>query len=123
MAHEDSGLEPTNLNKRDKSVECSSGMILPISFIEKNLPMNNKEEFLKDLLKASLALYVVTTSKTPFCDVVKDLFDIEYEAGLLVEKLLNKKISSQSDLHGALAGVFSFIPIKGSHAQRKNQTK
>lgn len=68
-----------------------------------------KKEALNRLLTQSLAAYVVLNSKEPMCDVMKELFSLEYQAGQIATAYFND--DRQFNLRGALASVYSVIPI------------
>lgn len=100
------------MKKTAQNVKLSKSSKNSVEFSCDDLKISQKN--LKQLLTSSLALYVLLKSKKPIKSVINDLFKIEEEAGVIINCILaNPKEALDSlNLHGSLAGVFSYIKIK-----------
>lgn len=83
-----------------------------LEFALKDFKISQKN--LKQLLTSSLVLYVLLKAKKPINSVINDLFKIEEEAGVIINCILTspKEALDSLNLHGSLAGVFSYIKTK-----------
>ena len=83
--------------------------------------LKKKKAVLNRLLTQSLAAYVLLNSRKPMSDVMADLFDLEYKAAQIVAAYFND--DRNVNLRGALAAVYSVIPIGKTPKMVKQKTK
>lgn len=101
------------VSKTIKSRLKPQGEARSVALDHQSLPTTKQEakkrEALNKLLTQSLAAYVVLNSRKPMCDVIDELFDLEFKAAQMVTTYLND--GKNRNLRGALAGVYSVIPM------------
>ncbi len=100
------------MKKTTQDIELSKSSKNSLEFALDDLKISQKN--LKQILTSSLALYVLSKAKKPINSVINDLFKIEEEASVIINRALeNQKEDIDSlNLYGSLAGVFSYIKIK-----------
>jgi len=100
---------------REKKIEKSLSGPIDLTFLEKDMAIEN----LRGFLISSLVVYVLARSKDPISAVLHDLLKIEIEAGRILGKVL-KSQETPIELKGYLAGVISFT---GSSRKTKSKGK
>lgn len=76
-----------------------------------------EEHLVKSILRGTLALHVLRNSRKPASKLIHDLLEIEMQVSQFVGHTTRVHAKELKDTlqKGALANVFSFMPISGDH--------
>ncbi|MGE0525476.1 MAG: hypothetical protein AB7P49_00325 [Bdellovibrionales bacterium] len=81
-----------------------------------NVPLASSKldaQTIRDCLKQSLTLYLLTNSQLPVCVVIEDIFDLEIEVGNCIARVLSPSEGGDTNLRGILANTLSVMPLGG----------